>query len=99
MGGECPVWGPLLFADDVVLLASSDEDLQYALGQFAAECEAAGMRYSTCKHLLEALVGGHGSLLENNGHLEGAWSGSVWTSGQDASWMPSFGGVPGTYNL
>ncbi|KAK0138540.1 putative uncharacterized transposon-derived protein F52C9.6 [Merluccius polli] len=41
--------GPLLFADDVVLLASSDRDLQLSLDQFAAECEAAGMRISTSK--------------------------------------------------
>ncbi|XP_068573506.1 uncharacterized protein, partial [Cebidichthys violaceus] len=34
----------LLFADDVVLLASSDRDLQHSLGRFAAECEVAGMR-------------------------------------------------------
>ncbi|KAI3351377.1 hypothetical protein L3Q82_020190, partial [Scortum barcoo] len=37
----------LLFADDVVLLASSGQDLQHVLGWFAAECEAAGMRIST----------------------------------------------------
>ncbi len=37
----------LLFADDVVLLASSD--LQHALGRFIAECEAAGMTVSTSK--------------------------------------------------
>jgi len=37
----------LLFADDVVLLATSDRDLQHALGQFAAECEAVRMRVST----------------------------------------------------
>ena len=30
----------LLFADDVVLLASTHCDFQQALGQFAAECEA-----------------------------------------------------------
>ncbi|KAK0135736.1 Craniofacial development protein 2 [Merluccius polli] len=41
--------GSLLFADDVVLLASSDRDLQLSLGRFAAECEAAGMRISTSK--------------------------------------------------
>ncbi|KAK3567833.1 hypothetical protein QTP86_027230 [Hemibagrus guttatus] len=41
-------------ADDVVLLASSGLDLQHALGCFAAECEAAGMRVSTSK--LEAMV-------------------------------------------
>ncbi|KAK3528646.1 hypothetical protein QTP70_006351 [Hemibagrus guttatus] len=39
----------LIFADDVVLLASSGLDLQHALGHFAAECEAAGMRVSTSK--------------------------------------------------
>lgn len=35
-----------LFADDVVLLAASDLDLQRALVHFAAECEVAG-RVST----------------------------------------------------
>ncbi|KAK3546351.1 hypothetical protein QTP70_025761, partial [Hemibagrus guttatus] len=44
----------LIFADDVVLLASSNLDLQHALGCFAAECEAAGMRVSTSKS--EAMV-------------------------------------------
>uniref|UniRef100_A0A673CDI6 Reverse transcriptase domain-containing protein n=1 Tax=Sphaeramia orbicularis TaxID=375764 RepID=A0A673CDI6_9TELE len=44
----------LLFADDVVLLASSNLDLQRALGRFAAECEASGMRISTSKS--EAMV-------------------------------------------
>ncbi|KAK3558055.1 hypothetical protein QTP86_006473 [Hemibagrus guttatus] len=39
----------LIFADDVVLLASSGLDLQHTLGRFAAECEAAGMRDSTFK--------------------------------------------------
>ncbi len=39
----------LLFADDVVLLAPSDQDLRHALGRFAAECKAAGMRISTSK--------------------------------------------------
>ncbi|KAL0152538.1 hypothetical protein M9458_052261 [Cirrhinus mrigala] len=39
----------LLFADDVVLLASSNQDLQRALGWFAAQCEAAGMGISTSK--------------------------------------------------
>ena len=41
--------GSLLFADDVVLLASSGRDLQLSLEQFAAECEAAGMRIGTSK--------------------------------------------------
>ena len=44
----------LLFADDVVLLASSDRDLQHALERFAAECESVGMRVSTSKS--EAMV-------------------------------------------
>ncbi|KAK3529470.1 hypothetical protein QTP70_031162 [Hemibagrus guttatus] len=44
----------LIFADDVVLMAPSSLDLQHALGCFAAECEAAGMRVSTSK--LEAMV-------------------------------------------
>ena len=44
----------LLFADDVVLMASSAVDLQRALDQFAAECKVAGMRISTSKS--EAMV-------------------------------------------
>uniref|UniRef100_A0A671TEK4 Reverse transcriptase domain-containing protein n=1 Tax=Sparus aurata TaxID=8175 RepID=A0A671TEK4_SPAAU len=44
----------LLFADDVVLLAPSSQDLQHVLGRFAAECEVAGMRISTSKS--EAMV-------------------------------------------
>ncbi|KAK3539790.1 hypothetical protein QTP70_013235 [Hemibagrus guttatus] len=40
--------------DDVVLLAPSSLDLQHALGRFAADCEAAGMRVSTSKS--EAMV-------------------------------------------
>ncbi|KAI3364331.1 hypothetical protein L3Q82_011133 [Scortum barcoo] len=44
----------LLFADDVVLLASSSQDLQHVLEQFAAECKAAVMRISTSKS--EAMV-------------------------------------------
>ncbi|KAI3359987.1 hypothetical protein L3Q82_014319 [Scortum barcoo] len=35
--------------DDVVLMASSGQDLQRVLERFAAECEAAGMRISTSK--------------------------------------------------
>jgi len=38
----------------VVLLATSDRDLQHALGQFAAECEVVRMRVSTSKS--EAMV-------------------------------------------
>ncbi|KAK7916392.1 hypothetical protein WMY93_012153 [Mugilogobius chulae] len=44
----------LLFADDVVLMASSNQDLQHALGRFAAECEAAEMKISSSKS--EAMV-------------------------------------------
>ncbi|KAI3377041.1 hypothetical protein L3Q82_000254 [Scortum barcoo] len=54
-----PVWEPQDFisafcADDVVLMASSGQDLQHVLERFAAECEAAGMRISTSKS--EAMV-------------------------------------------
>ncbi|TWW63115.1 hypothetical protein D4764_03G0001230 [Takifugu flavidus] len=46
--------GSLLFADDVVLLASSARDLQRSLDRFATACEVAGMRISTSKS--EAMV-------------------------------------------
>lgn len=39
----------LIFADNVVLLASSIQDLQHVLGQFATECKAAGMKINTSK--------------------------------------------------
>ena len=39
----------LLFADDLVLLASSISGLQHALNGFAAECDIAGMKISTSK--------------------------------------------------
>lgn len=44
----------LLFADDMVLLASSVGNLQHVLGQFAIECEAAEMIVRTFKS--EAMV-------------------------------------------
>ena len=44
----------LLFADDVVLMASSACDLKHSLDWFAAECEVVGMRISTSKS--EAMV-------------------------------------------
>jgi len=51
-------WGlgiaSLLFVDDVILLASLNHDLRHSLGHFAAECEAAGMRFGTSKS--EAMV-------------------------------------------
>ena len=44
------LWIPsLVFADDAVLLASSNSDLQLTLGRFAVECEATGIRISTSK--------------------------------------------------
>ncbi len=58
--GEESIWfgnlriASLLFADDVVLLPSSDRDLQHALGWFSATCNAAGMEISTSKS--EAMV-------------------------------------------
>ena len=53
-GSECVKIGNvevarLLFADDLVMLASSQNDLQCALERFAAECDAAGMKVSTSK--------------------------------------------------
>ncbi|KAI3352736.1 hypothetical protein L3Q82_019319 [Scortum barcoo] len=47
-------WLGLHCGNDVVLLASSSQDLQHVLERFAAECEAAGMRISTSKS--EAMV-------------------------------------------
>ena len=44
----------LLFAHDVILLASFARDLQLSLHRFAAECEAARMKISTSKS--EAMV-------------------------------------------
>uniref|UniRef100_A0A8C6P7M2 Reverse transcriptase domain-containing protein n=1 Tax=Nothobranchius furzeri TaxID=105023 RepID=A0A8C6P7M2_NOTFU len=46
----------LLFADDVVLLASSERDRQLSLERFAAECEAAGMRISSSKSETMVLI-------------------------------------------
>uniref|UniRef100_A0A8C6LI62 Reverse transcriptase domain-containing protein n=1 Tax=Nothobranchius furzeri TaxID=105023 RepID=A0A8C6LI62_NOTFU len=46
----------LLFADDVVLLASSERDLQFSLERFAAECESAGMRISSSKSETMVLI-------------------------------------------
>ena len=39
----------LLFADDLVLLASSESGLQHALNAFAIACDIAGMKISTSK--------------------------------------------------
>uniref|UniRef100_A0A8C6KZX9 Reverse transcriptase domain-containing protein n=1 Tax=Nothobranchius furzeri TaxID=105023 RepID=A0A8C6KZX9_NOTFU len=46
----------LFFADDVILLASSERDLQLSLERFAAECEAAGMRISSSKSETMVLI-------------------------------------------
>ena len=50
----------LLFADDLVLLASSESGLQCELNGFAASCDIAGMKMSTSKtevlHLSRNLV-------------------------------------------
>ena len=39
----------LFFADELVLLASSESGLQHALNGFAAACDIAGMKISTFK--------------------------------------------------
>ena len=39
----------LVFTDDVVLLASSNNELKLSLGRVAAECQATGMRIGTSK--------------------------------------------------
>ena len=50
----------LLFADDIVLLASSESDLQHALNGFAASCDIAGIKIISSKtqilHLLKNRV-------------------------------------------
>lgn len=40
----------LLFADDVLLLASLNDDLKEALERFVADCEAAGMKINTSNY-------------------------------------------------
>ena len=46
--GRCKI-NQLLFADDLVLLASSESGLQRALDDFAAVCNIAEMKTSTSK--------------------------------------------------
>ena len=48
MIGRCKI-NRLLFADDLVLLASSEFGLQHALNGFAAACDIAGMKISPSK--------------------------------------------------
>lgn len=45
----------LLSADDVVMLASLNDDLKLVVGRFAAKSEAAGMGISTSKSWVAAL--------------------------------------------
>ena len=46
--GRCEI-RRLLFADNLVLLTSSEYGLQHALNVFAAACDIAGMKISTFK--------------------------------------------------
>ena len=46
--GRCKICR-LLFADDLVLLASSESGIKHALNGFAAACGIAGMKISTSK--------------------------------------------------
>ena len=46
--GSCKI-SRLIFADDLVLLASSESGLQHALSGFEAACASAGMKISTSK--------------------------------------------------
>ncbi|KAI3370787.1 hypothetical protein L3Q82_007322 [Scortum barcoo] len=57
----------ILFADDVVLLASLNQDLQHVLGRFAAVCEGS---WDENQHLQ---VRGHGSRLEKGGLPSPGW--------------------------
>ncbi|KAI3364544.1 hypothetical protein L3Q82_011327 [Scortum barcoo] len=66
--------------DDVVLLASSGQDLQHVLERFAAECEAAGMRISTSKS--EAIVLGRKRVVCP---LLGGWRGPASSGGVQVS--------------
>ena len=57
--GRCKI-SRLLFADDLILLASSQFGLQNAFNSFSAACDIAGMKISASKtevlHLLKNLV-------------------------------------------
>ena len=48
MVGKCKI-SRLLFADDLVLLSSTESGLQRALNRFADACDTAGMKTSTAK--------------------------------------------------
>jgi len=57
----------LLFADDLVLLASSQQDLQHALDRFSAACDRAGMKISTKKTEELCLSRNQGSVRSKHG--------------------------------
>ena len=71
----------LLFADDMVLLASLNCDLQFVVAQFATECEVAGMRISTSKSeamILSSTMGGFpapglGRVGSRSGRVQVSW--------------------------
>jgi len=46
--GNCKI-NRLLFADDLILLSSTEYSLQRSLNDFAAACDNAGMKISTSK--------------------------------------------------
>ena len=46
--GNCKI-SRLLFADDLILVSSTESDLQRALSSFADACDTAGMKISTAK--------------------------------------------------
>ena len=46
--GRCKI-SRLLFADDLVLLASSESGRQHALNDFVAACDIAGIKFSISK--------------------------------------------------
>lgn len=44
--GECSVWEPqIFFADDMILLASLEDDFQCSPGPFSAECKATEINF------------------------------------------------------
>lgn len=70
------IWS-LLFADDVVLLASSVNDLQHTLERLTDECETAGMKTGTSKSeamvLCQRLVAHSGGSCSSNQGVQVPW--------------------------
>jgi len=93
--GEESVWfgdlriASLLFADGVVLLATSGRDLQYTLGRFAVECEAVGMRVSKseamvlCRNTVECSLQVGNELLPQAKEFKFLWV--LFTRGQNGT--------------